>query len=265
MGSLSNYAEDAMLDHVLNTTAMSVPTNLYVGLSTATIDDTTTGSTVTEPGDTYARVVHNSWDTAATRKTSNTGTVTFATATGSWGTITDWFIADAATLGNIIAYGTLAVSKAVASGNTPSFADDELDVTFNASGASGGWTDFLCHEMLDHVFKVGSWTAPTDLYFALFTVSPTDSTFGTECAAANNYSRAQYTGTWSASSGGASDNDAVISFPTPSGSWGTVIAAGACDAASGTNLLLYGDTTSQEPTNGDTVQIPAGDFNVTLA
>lgn len=269
MGSLSNYAEDAMLDHVLNTSAMSVPTNLYVGLATATIDDTDTGATVTEPSgaNNYARVNVNTWDTAATRLTSNTSVVTFNQCqTAPWGTITDWFISDSGTIGagNIIAYGTLATSKSVVVGNTPSFAAGELDVIFNASGASGGWTDFVVHEMLDHVFKVGAYTAPTDLYFALFTVSPTDSTFGTECSG-NNYSRSQYTGTWSASSGGTSDNDAVIQFATPSGSWGTVIAAGACDANTGTNLMFYGDVTSQEPGNGDDVEIPAGDADISLA
>lgn len=267
MGSFSDYLENAWVDHVLNTSALSVPSNLYVGLSTATIDDTTTGSTVTEPSgaNNYARIVVNTWDAAASRASENTNVITFNQCqTGPWGTITDWFVADALSGGNILFYGTLATSKSVVVGNTPSFAAGALDVSINASGASGGWTDFICNEMLDHTLKVGSYTAPTDLYYALFTVSPTDSTFGTECTG-NNYSRSQYTGTFSSASAGASDNDADITFATPSGSWSEVVAAGACDANTGTNLIFYGDVTAQTPDNGDTVKIPAGDADVSLS
>jgi len=269
MGSLSNYAEDAILDHVLGNTALTAPTSLYIGLSTATIDDTTTGSTVTEPGDTYARVETTSgdWDAAASRATSNANTETFPQASGSWGTITDWFIADASSGGNIIAYGTLGTSKAVVAGNTPSFAAGELDVSVDASGASGGWTTVLVNEVLDHVFMNGAYTQPT-LACALYTASPTDAGGGTECANANNYSRtADQSGNFDAASGGASQNTAAISFATPSGSWGTVVAAALCSSATyGTgDPLLYGDVTSQEPTNGDTVEFPIGDFDVTLA
>lgn len=266
MGSISNYLEDKWVDHVLNTTAYTVPTNLYVGLSTATIDDTTTGSTVTEPSgaNNYARVNVNTWDTASSRTTSNTNVVTFPQCqTGNWGTITDWFVADASSGGNILAYGTLATSKSVVVGNTPSFAAGELDISVNASSGSG-WASFIVHEMLDHTFKVGSYTAPTDLYFALYTVAPTDTTAGTECTG-NNYSRSQYTGTWSASSGGASDNDADITFATPSGTWGTVVAAAALDANTGTNILFFGSVTNQAPGSGDTVKIPAGDFDVSIS
>ena len=264
MGSLSDYAENAMLDHVTNETPLSQATHLYVGLSTATIDDTTTGTSVTEPADTYARVETDSWDTAATRQTSNTSLITFAQAGASWGTITDWFIADAATLGNIIAYGTFGTSKSVVAGNTPSIAAGELDVIFSASAGGGGWTDVLVHEMLDHVFLTGAYTAPS-LYGALYTVTPTDSTGGTECTG-NNYARTSaYVGGWSAAAAGSTDNDAAISWPTPSGSWGTVVAAALCDASTVGNILLYDDVTNQEPNDGDTVEIPAGDFDITLA
>ena len=81
MGSLSNYAENAILDHVLKTTSFSVPTNIYVALSTA--DPLDTGAGIAEPeGGGYERVICTS------RATANTADVVFPEATGNWGTIT---------------------------------------------------------------------------------------------------------------------------------------------------------------------------------
>ena len=82
MGSLSDYAEGKLLDHVLKVAAFTVPTNIYIALSTADpLDD---GSGLTEPsGGAYARVLCNTWDTAASRKTANTNQANFPAATGS--------------------------------------------------------------------------------------------------------------------------------------------------------------------------------------
>ena len=110
MGSLSDYVEDEVLDHVLKTGDWAQPTNLYVGLSTA--DPTDDASGIAEPGGNgYARVQHNNWDAAASRATENTGTISFPEATGTWGTIAYFFISDASTGGNMIAHGALSASK----------------------------------------------------------------------------------------------------------------------------------------------------------
>ena len=47
MGSLSNYVEDEVLDHVLKTGDWAQPANLYVALSTA--DPTDDASGIAEP------------------------------------------------------------------------------------------------------------------------------------------------------------------------------------------------------------------------
>jgi|OpeIllAssembly_1097287.scaffolds.fasta_scaffold121353_2 hypothetical protein len=264
MGSFCDYLEDKVIDHVTNVAAFSVPTNLYIGLSTTTPTDA--GGNITEPatGDNYARVVCNSWNTAASRTTSNTNVVTFnQCTTTNWGDITHWFVSDNGTRasGNYLAWGALAATKTVVIGNTPSFAAGELDVTFDASGAGGGFTTFLANEILDHVFKVGSWSAPSSLAIALFTVTPSDSGGGTECTG-NNYARKTHSA-WSASSGGATSNSSAITFNTPSGTWGTVVACGAFDAT--TNLLIWGNVTDQAVGSGDTVDFPTGDFDISLS
>ena len=132
MGSLSDYAELEILDHVLKTGIYTAATTLYVGLSTVTVDDATTGGDVTEPADGYARLAHNTWDAASARATENTGVITFAESSGDWGTISDWFVVDHLTTGNIIAYGTFSTGKAVGTGDNPSIAAGGIDISVDA-------------------------------------------------------------------------------------------------------------------------------------
>jgi len=134
MGSFSDYLEIALLDHVFGTgdgsaLAFSQPAK-FVALCTVAAADDDTGSTITEPtSDSYARVQMNTWDKAAAGATENTNPVQFGQATGSWGTILDFAICDASTAGNMLAYGSLTISKSVASGDTPKFASGDIDVT----------------------------------------------------------------------------------------------------------------------------------------
>lgn len=130
MGSFSNYLENKLLDHVFKVASFTVPTNIYIALSTA--DPTDSGGSIAEPsGNNYARTVMNSWDAAASGATANTSTITFPTASGSWGTITHFAIFDAITVGNMLAHGSLTVSKAVTSGDTPRFNAGEIDITLD--------------------------------------------------------------------------------------------------------------------------------------
>ncbi|RKY08024.1 MAG: hypothetical protein DRP56_04780, partial [Planctomycetota bacterium] len=108
-GSISDYLENELLDHVFGNGTYTVP-SIYIALSTA--DPTDDASGLAEPsGNGYARVAHSSWNTAASRAIDNNGTITFPQATGSWGTITHYAIFDAATAGNMLAHGSLTDSK----------------------------------------------------------------------------------------------------------------------------------------------------------
>ena len=46
-GTISDYLEDKLLDHVFENSAYTVPTTLYVALSTA--DPTDSGGSIAEP------------------------------------------------------------------------------------------------------------------------------------------------------------------------------------------------------------------------
>ena len=138
MGSFSNAFETTLLNHIFGGTAYSQATTLYLGLATATITDTTTGATVTEPstsGTAYARkaITNAGGWTISGNQATNAAEIAFATATGSWGTVTDWFIADNGTVGagNILCYGTLTASKAIDSGDTAKAADNAITITLD--------------------------------------------------------------------------------------------------------------------------------------
>lgn len=53
---------------------------------------------------------------------SNGADITFDTATGSWGTVTHWFVADAASSGNVLACGALTASKTPGNTDAVTFA-----------------------------------------------------------------------------------------------------------------------------------------------
>ena len=97
--------------------------------------------------------------------------------------------------------------------------------------------------------------APATTYVGLFTTAPTTdasaSYTGTEVSG-SNYSRVAVTSSsgWSSISGGSTtpsqiSNAGTITFPTPSGSWGTVLAIGIFDASTTGNLLWWATITSQ--------------------
>lgn len=131
-------------------------------------------------------------------------------------------------------------------------------------------SDYLENKLIDFLFRGQSYAPPSTLYIALFTTVDNDANTGTEVSG-NAYARAsvasaltswagtQATGSVVVSSGtnGTTSNNGAITFPTPSGSWGTVVGFGIFDAASGGNLLFWGPLSINKTINqGDTVTFP---------
>jgi len=102
----------------------------------------------------------------------------------------------------------------------------------------------------------GAWgAAPATTYVGLFTTAPTTdasaSYTGTEVSG-GAYARVAVTSStgWSAITGGSTapsqiSNAGIITFPTPTVSWGTILAVGIFDAATTGNLLWWSTITSQ--------------------
>lgn len=126
-------------------------------------------------------------------------------------------------------------------------------------------TDYLENKLIDHVFRGQNYTPPATLHIGLFTVAPTDAVGGTEVSGGGyarvavtsslaNWAGTQSAGSTTASNGtsGTTSNNAAITFPAPTANWGTVVAFGIFDAATGGNLLVYANlTVNKTINNGD--------------
>lgn len=110
--SISNYAENKILDHLFGTAAFTMPAQVYVALHTA--DPGETGATAEVSGGSYARQAID-FDAAANGATSNSATVTFSGMPGV--TVTHVSIWDAATAGNCLFVGALTQSQALPAGS----------------------------------------------------------------------------------------------------------------------------------------------------
>ena len=110
MSAMSNYLEDALLDHSLGTAGHTSPTNIYLALFTDDPTDAATGTEVV--GGSYARTVLT-FNASSGGSAANTAVVTFPTATANWGTITHMAIYDASSGGNMLYHGPLATSKTI--------------------------------------------------------------------------------------------------------------------------------------------------------
>lgn len=271
MGSITNYLEDELLDHVFNA-AWTAPSTIYLALCTADPTDAATGASMNEVADSgaYARKAIT-FGAAASRRVTQNATVTFDEATGSWSTITHWAIVDNAThgSGNVLAHGAFTASKSIVSGNTASVASSEIYVEFSA----GAISDYLANNLLDLAFRNQAYSAP-DTYVALTTATVADDDTGSGITevSGGSYARVQVnvnggaSPTWDLASSGALDNTHDISFPTASASWGTVVAMAICDASTNGNLLIYGnDVADQAVGSGDSVVLSAGDLDVSLS
>lgn len=130
---------------------------------------------------------------------------------------------------------------------------------------------YLEDKLIDHTLVATTFTSPTTVYAALYTVAPTKTEAGTEVSdsgtayARVNCGATSVGGKFSASSGGTTTNDASIVFPTATASWGTVVACAILDSATvgAGNILYFGDlTASKTVDSGDTVTFATGALDI---
>lgn len=129
----------------------------------------------------------------------------------------------------------------------------------------GSKSDFLENALINHVLGNAAYTAPATVHFGLYTVAPTDAGGGTEVTG-GSYARVAVTNNatnFPAATAGLKRNGTVITWPTASASWGTVVAVGVFDAASAGNLLFWSTlNTNKTVDNGDTVSIPINSLSI---
>ena len=122
-------------------------------------------------------------------------------------------------------------------------------------------SDFLENAILNDWLLGGSArTRPTSLTVRLYTSATDDASGGTEVSGGAYAATAV---TFGAASGGAASNSADVTFPTATGSWGTVTHVAVYDNSG--NRLFHGAlTTSKTVTTNDVFKIPSGSLTITL-
>lgn len=130
MSDLSNYLENALVNHVLRNTPYTPPATVYLALFTAVTDaEAGTGTEVTATG--YARQAV-AFDAPSNGATQNAAVEDFGPLTGGGGTITHACLVDSAS-GAYNALSTvkaLAAPKTWADGDTIRFAAGDIDFSF---------------------------------------------------------------------------------------------------------------------------------------
>lgn len=141
-------------------------------------------------------------------------------------------------------------------------------------------TDFFENQLIDFLFRAqaltgvatataAAGTGPATLYVALYTVTPTDSSPGTEVSGGGyarvavtsslaNWAGTQGAGTTTVSTGssGTTSNNNNVTFPAPTANWGTITGAAILDAATGGHELLYTSLTTPRAVNsGDAAPV----------
>ena len=130
---------------------------------------------------------------------------------------------------------------------------------------AGASSNYFQNHTLDWFFRAQTFTPPSTIYIALATTNGTAAACGTEVSGGSyarvavtsslaNWAGTQGSGTTSASTGtsGQTSNNATITFPAPTATWGTITSFCAYDSASSGNLLFQAAlTTSKTVNSGD--------------
>jgi hypothetical protein len=133
--SFGDTIENLVLDAMIGSTQLLGVNTLWVGFSTATINDDASG--LAEPtGNGYARAATinstNIWAPAAAGIKRNAAVIAFPAATGSWGNVTDyalWRDATSTGVGALVGKAPLGLAKNITNGDTAQFGIGSLSIS----------------------------------------------------------------------------------------------------------------------------------------
>jgi hypothetical protein len=126
-------------------------------------------------------------------------------------------------------------------------------------------SNFLENALINATLRNTTYTSVATVYVSLWTSNPGDDASGTEVSTVGT-SYARTAVTFGAPSNGVSTNSADVTFPTATGSFGTVGWIGINDAITGGNLLYHTALdTAKAIDSGDIFKIITGNLSVTLS
>lgn len=129
MAAMSDYLENMLIDFLLRRDAVASyqrPQAIYLGLNTS--DPTDEADDTEVSADEYERQLVT-FSAGSDGLTSNTNTVTFPTASSTWGTVTHWTLWDSEVGGNLMFHG-VGTTTSVTNGVTYEVAIGRLNIQF---------------------------------------------------------------------------------------------------------------------------------------
>lgn len=270
MANLSDWLENKLNDHYLGNTPYTPPSNVYLGLYTSAPNDAGGGTEVPAGGNYAPLTIANNltnWGNAGNRLKRNQNELAFAVASAAWGLISHWVLRDAASGGNLLFWGRFEddngnpAPRQVNTNNQLFIA--ALGLKFQVTGAR---STFLSNKLLDLVLGGVAYTAPLNIFWAQYTVAPSENGGGTEVNT-GGYARVQQannTTNFPNSSGGVKQNGAAVTFPAATANQGTITHWGLHDAATNGNSLVSSPYGAPQTINtGDQASYPVGAFTFT--
>ncbi len=130
----------------------------------------------------------------------------------------------------------------------------------------GSFSDALELEILDHVFKVGAYTAATNLYVALCTSTVLDANTTSPAGEVSGgaYARKKCN-TWDTATTGSLTNNIVLTFAQATADWGTITHFAVCDHSSTGAIIIHGAVnTAKNVGSGDTAKYATNSIKVSL-
>ena len=126
MAQMSDFLENALINHVFRNTAYTQSGQCYIALYSADPTDADTGTELTGSG--YARVLVD-FDAPTNGVTQNTADALFAAATAEWLPITHIAVRSAITAGDLLMHKALTTPITVADTNNFRIPAGQLTVT----------------------------------------------------------------------------------------------------------------------------------------
>lgn len=127
MSEFSNYAENAVLNHLIRNVALTSPTTVYLSLHSADPTDDASGAELAVANG-YARIAIT-FDAPSNGVCLSTAELTFTASGGDWLAATHIGIWDASTAGNMLFHTALGAARTALDGDSIVFAANAVTVT----------------------------------------------------------------------------------------------------------------------------------------
>jgi hypothetical protein len=252
MGALATYAANGLQNLTLRGETFAAPTDVYLGWFTT--PPSADGSAIQVSGGGHAREVIT-FNAASGGTIEQAAPVTWAPFhAGADQMIVGWGIWDAASGGNLLAYGRTP-SKRIAMGAAWSVSG--IVVASNDRAMS----DYLSNAWLDHLFRNDAYSPPSTVHFGHYLVTPTASTAGTEVSDAG-YDRQG--AEWDSAVSGAAVLAAPAAWvPLTTDDDQTLAGLALSDANTAGNVLWFHSWPAPiEYTAGDTLELASGSITL---